>query len=117
MGALLDGDESIVVSAPTGSGKTVLFELAMVRAFSHEKPAKPLAIYIGPTKALCAERARDWRTKLGQVGLKVCELTGDSVMLGAGEATDQLSSGETCSINSADLIVATPEKIDQLQGH
>jgi superfamily II RNA helicase len=48
-------DRNVVLSAPTGSGKTVLMELAMLRMFS-KKINDAKVIYIAPTKALCDER-------------------------------------------------------------
>lgn len=99
--ALVDTDESVVIHAPTGSGKTLLFELALTRLFSgSRKGAK--AWYLGPLRALCQERTRDWSKRFGALGIRVVELTGDS-----DEAALQ-------SISSADLVVATPEKLDVL---
>lgn len=36
--------------APTGSGKTVLFELALIRLFTKEDPSQVKAVYMAPTK-------------------------------------------------------------------
>ena len=33
---------------------------------------------VAPIKALCSERYDDWQGKFGPLGLKCCELTGDS---------------------------------------
>ena len=33
---------------------------------------------VAPIKALCSERFDDWQGKFGPLGLKCCELTGDS---------------------------------------
>lgn len=41
-------DESVLLGAPTGSGKTISAELAMLRAFSAHPGAK--VIYIAPLK-------------------------------------------------------------------
>ncbi|EEB87636.1 hypothetical protein MPER_14953, partial [Moniliophthora perniciosa FA553] len=75
-----------VVSAPTGSGKTVLFELAIIRMLMDSKNSgqRLKAVYIAPTKALCGERYRDWATKFDPLGIKCCELTGDTVHFGKG---------------------------------
>ncbi|KIY66335.1 P-loop containing nucleoside triphosphate hydrolase protein [Cylindrobasidium torrendii FP15055 ss-10] len=62
-----------VASAPTGSGKTVLFELAIIEMLSRTDSVGQntmKCIYMAPTKALCSERYRDWTTKFGPLGVK-----------------------------------------------
>ena len=65
---ILSSARSFVVSAPTGSGKTLLLELAIVQmlmkhvdratgAFNH-KPGELKAIYMAPLKALVQDYAR-----------------------------------------------------------
>ncbi|KDQ33025.1 hypothetical protein PLEOSDRAFT_1073367 [Pleurotus ostreatus PC15] len=72
--------------SPTGSGKTVIFELAIIRMLTKARETNPLAkcVYMSPTKALCSERFRDWSTKFDPLGIKCCELTGDTVQFGKG---------------------------------
>ncbi|OSX65591.1 hypothetical protein POSPLADRAFT_1044921 [Postia placenta MAD-698-R-SB12] len=74
----------IVCAAPTGSGKTVLFELAIIRMLmqSGGNSNTSKCIYIAPTKALCSEKCREWTTKFQALGVNCCELTGDTVQLG-----------------------------------
>jgi ATP-dependent DNA helicase HFM1/MER3 len=43
-------DENMVVSAPTGSGKTVLFELAIVNLLMNRPNDNSKCVYISPTK-------------------------------------------------------------------
>ena len=54
----IPGDNSLIASAPTGAGKTGIFEVAMVKLFHQSKSAK--GVYMAPTKALCGERFLDW---------------------------------------------------------
>ena len=68
-------DNSVLVCAPTGSGKTITAEFAILRLLS-QRPGKKV-VYIAPLKALARERLKDWREKLGVgLGLNVVELSG-----------------------------------------
>ncbi len=64
-------DRSVVVTAPTGTGKTIVAEYAIWRALQHHQHV----IYTTPLKALSNQKYRDFRTLYGveNVGL----LTGD----------------------------------------
>lgn len=54
--------------APTGSGKTAVMEIAIIRAFSvFGGDAK--IIYMAPIKSLCSERAADWQRKFQNFGV------------------------------------------------
>ncbi|KAH8826888.1 ATP-dependent DNA helicase MER3 [Flagelloscypha sp. PMI_526] len=99
--------DTVLHSAPTGSGKTVLFELSIIRMLQESKETgEPLkAIYVAPTKALCSERFRDWVMKFEPLGIKCAELTGDTVVFGRG------AWGEA---KNASIIVTTSEKWDSL---
>lgn len=90
-------DESVLVGAPTGSGKTLVAELCLFRLFT--KYPKSKAVYIGPLKALVRERVEDWKNKFEKLHKKVVELTGD--------ITPDLN-----IIEKSDVIVTTPEKWD-----
>ena len=72
----LDDDRSVVVSAPTGSGKTYVAEYAIAAARATGKRS----IYTTPIKALSNQKFRDLRSWLGSdnVGL----LTGDNSING-----------------------------------
>ena len=69
--AAIDGGRSVVVCAPTGSGKTLIGEYAIHRALARGKRV----FYTTPLKALSNQKLRDFREQFGyeQVGL----LTGD----------------------------------------
>ena len=110
---LLETNENIVVGAPTGSGKTVVHELAILRLLqlrlspeSSMKLSSIKAVMIAPNKALCKQRVLDWSHSFGSdaVGLRVEELTGDSE-----------SKHETNKVLArANIIVTTPEKWDSV---
>jgi ATP-dependent DNA helicase HFM1/MER3 len=95
-------DDNFVLASPTGSGKTVILELAICRAVATNATGQYKIVYQAPTKALCSERQRDWATKFGKVGLTCAELTGDS------DATD------VRNVQSANIIITTPEKWDSI---
>lgn len=69
--AALNAGKSVVVCAPTGSGKTLIGEYAIHRALARGKRV----FYTTPLKALSNQKLRDFRDRFGegQVGL----LTGD----------------------------------------
>ncbi|KAL0946540.1 hypothetical protein HGRIS_012747 [Hohenbuehelia grisea] len=87
---VMNAMENLVISAPTGSGKTVLFELSIIRMLSTacEAGSNLKCVYMAPTKALCSERYRDWAAKFGPLGYKCCELTGDTVAFGKAALSD-----------------------------
>ena len=104
---IYETDENAVISAPTGSGKTALFELAICRLYQEFMGSGSQAasdtirsIYIVPMKALCQERYQDWSTRFAKVGIRVMELTGDTEndVLGA--------------LSRVHIILTTPEKWD-----
>jgi len=96
--AVYHTDNNILLGAPTGSGKTIVAELAMFRVFSRNP--KALVVYVSPLKALARERMKDWSERIDrQLGKKVHELTGDF--------TPDIS-----ILDKADVVVTTPEKWD-----
>ena len=97
-----DSDENIVLSAPTGSGKTVVMELAICRLIRDTHGTDFKIVYQAPTKALCAERCQDWQTKFAPLDLQCAELTGDT------------DAGQIRKAQAADIIVTTPEKWDSI---
>ncbi|XP_023246702.1 activating signal cointegrator 1 complex subunit 3 [Copidosoma floridanum] len=91
-------DHNVLLGAPTGSGKTIAAEIAMMRVFKNEPDRK--VVYIAPLKALVRERMKDWTKRLGGLlGKSVVELTGD--------VTPDIK-----VISTSDVIVTTPEKWD-----
>lgn len=111
-------DDCVCVSAPTGAGKTALFEMAMARFFSTNLQRQPhkvderqhvdnaqKIVYVSPSKALCDERYEDWSTRLGSmnIGIQVALITGDGD-----------PSASFRDLAHANIILTTPEKWDSL---
>eukprot|EP00094_Tigriopus_californicus_P013560 TCALIF_13117-PA protein Name:"Similar to ascc3 Activating signal cointegrator 1 complex subunit 3 (Gallus gallus)" AED:0.06 eAED:0.06 QI:112/0.94/0.95/1/0.78/0.75/20/319/2227 len=95
---LYHSDRNVLLGAPTGSGKTIVAEIAMLKVFRDFPKAK--VVYIAPMKALVRERMEDWKRRLeGTLRKKVVELTGD--------VTPDMR-----AIQESSVIVTTPEKWD-----
>ncbi|XVF11808.1 hypothetical protein REPUB_Repub08aG0059500 [Reevesia pubescens] len=91
-------DNNVLLGAPTGSGKTISAELAMLHLFNTQPDMK--VIYIAPLKAIVRERMHDWRKRLvSQLGKEMVEMTGDYTP-------------DLMALLSADIIISTPEKWD-----
>lgn len=104
---LTQTNDNVVITAPTGAGKTVIFEIAMWKLFNQSSQvvkgdASSKVIYIAPSKALCEERYQDWRNRLPSY-LNVSMVTGDT--------------NPSCSfqnVATSHLILTTPEKFDAM---
>ncbi|XP_034242454.1 uncharacterized protein LOC117645973 [Thrips palmi] len=106
MDVVFYSSEPLVVTAPTGSGKTVLFELAIIHllmSFESSSVQDDFKIvYMAPVKALCTEKLHDWARKFAKLNINCLEVTGDS------EITD------LDYLKKHQLILTTPEKWDSL---
>jgi len=107
--------DDMVVSAPTGAGKTALFEMAIGRFICEDqqqsKDPSRLSkhrkiVYIAPSKALSEERYHDWTKRLAALNL------GIEVAMITGENNDQ--GGWHQDLSSAHMILTTPEKWDSI---
>ena len=94
--------DNLVISAPTGSGKTAVFELGICRLVNELSIGFFKVVYMAPMKSLCSERKRDWEARLAPLNLRVEEMTGDS---------DAMS---LSAVKNADIIITTPEKWDSM---
>ncbi|EON62048.1 hypothetical protein W97_01267 [Coniosporium apollinis CBS 100218] len=100
-------DGNMLICAPTGSGKTNVAMLAMLREIGkHRNPETGeinldefKIIYIAPLKALVQEQVGNFGKRLEPYGIRVSELTGDR------QLTKQ-------QIADTQIIVTTPEKWD-----
>ncbi|XP_031489870.1 DExH-box ATP-dependent RNA helicase DExH14 isoform X2 [Nymphaea colorata] len=91
-------DQSVLLGAPTGSGKTICAELAIFHLFNMQPDMK--VVYIAPLKAIVRERMNEWQNRLVSVlGKKMVEMTGDFTP-------------DLMALLSADIIISTPEKWD-----
>jgi len=91
-------DRSVLLGAPTGSGKTIVAELAILR-LNRVYPGKK-TVYIAPLKSLARERLKEWKKNLGtKLGWTVLELSGDTTH-------------DSRSMARANVLVCTPEKWD-----
>ena len=95
-------NENLVLSAPTGSGKTVVMELAICHLMHVVRGEDFKIVYQAPTKALCSERCGDWQSKFGPLGMQCAELTGDT------------DASQMRHVQAANIIITTPEKWDSI---
>ncbi|KAL8506512.1 hypothetical protein ACS0TY_017413 [Phlomoides rotata] len=99
---LYNSDDNVLVAAPTGSGKTICAEFAILRNHQKGPDSVMRAVYIAPIEALAKERYDDWKKFFGEgLGMRVEELTGET-------ATDLKL------LEKGQIIVSTPEKWDAL---
>lgn len=100
-------DEPMLLCAPTGAGKTNVAMLTILHELGKWRDEETgqwdltacKIVYVAPMKALVAEQANNFRSRLTQYGVVVNELTGDS----------QLTKAQ---IAETHIIVTTPEKWD-----
>ncbi|MBI1971813.1 MAG: DEAD/DEAH box helicase [Candidatus Aenigmarchaeota archaeon] len=90
--------ESLVVSAPTASGKTLVAELAMLRCVMEKKKK---AVYIVPLRALASEKYEAFKEKYEKLGIKI------AISMGDYDSSDSW-------LEKYDVIILTSEKFDSL---
>lgn len=96
-------DDNVFVGAPTGSGKTICAEFAMMRQWN-KKPVKGVRgriVYIAPHQEVVDARRQEWHAKFGDVqgGKTILSLTGET-------------SADLKILERGDVILATPGQWD-----
>ncbi|KAH0544469.1 hypothetical protein FGG08_001366 [Glutinoglossum americanum] len=102
-----EDDGNMLICAPTGSGKTNVAMLTILREIGKHRNVQTgeinlddfKIIYVAPLKALVQEQVGNFGARLAPYGMKVSELTGDR------QLTKQ-------QIVDTQIIVTTPEKWD-----
>ena len=99
-------DRDLVVSAQTGSGKTVAFGLAMANELLDEdgampRPGKPLALVIAPTRELALQVSRELTWLYAQAGARIATCVGG---MNPSQERRALQAG-------ASIIVGTPGRL------
>jgi replicative superfamily II helicase len=92
--ALMEGEENVVASAPTASGKTALAELAICRTLADGGTA----LFVAPMRALTNEKETEWE-RFEDLGYEVYVVTGERDL-------------NPRRAERADVLVMTPEKAD-----
>lgn len=102
--ALYNTDDNILLAAPTGSGKTISAEFALLRMVQRAADGKCAArcVYVAPLESLAKQRFADWSHKFGKgLGLSVVQLTGEA------QADVKL-------LERGNIVISTPEAWDGL---
>lgn len=99
--SLYSTDDNVFIGAPTGSGKTVCAEFALLHHWS--KAGSGRAVYLAPFQELVDLQLQDWHGRLSKLrgGKEIVKLTG--------ETTADLK-----ILERGDLILATPSQWDVL---
>ncbi len=99
---IYESDESVFVGAPTGSGKTLLAELAIHRYLKNtEKQIRSPVIYVSSIKALVNNKFEEWQDKFNEFGYKIGILKGQSLQ-------------DNKTFENSDVIMTTPDYLDMI---
>jgi len=97
--ALYTSDENVFIGAPTGSGKTICAEFALMRLWSAKKEQRR-AVCIEPYQDMVDMRVKEWTAKFANVqgGKEIVSLTGET-------------SADLRALEKGDVIVCTPTQV------
>jgi pre-mRNA-splicing helicase BRR2 len=99
--ALYTTNDNVFVGAPTGSGKTICAEFALLRLWAQEEPGR--AVCIEPYQEVVDLRLAEWSAKFGQLQ------GGKTIMSLTGETSEDLR-----RLKASDLVICTPTQWDLL---
>ncbi|RPB19872.1 Sec63-domain-containing protein [Terfezia boudieri ATCC MYA-4762] len=101
--SLFTTDDNVFIGAPTGSGKTVCAEFALLRHWSKGGEDVGRAVYIAPFQELVDRRYQDWKERLSHIGggKEIVKLTSDTT-------------ADLKLLEKGELILATPSQWDVL---
>jgi pre-mRNA-splicing helicase BRR2 len=99
--ALYTTDENVFIGAPTGSGKTICAEFALLRLWTKREQRR--AVCIEPHQEMVEQRVAEWRKKFGRLqgGKEIVSLTGET-------------SADLRLLEKGDVIVCTPPQVRDL---
>ena len=93
-----DVSDDLVVALPTSAGKTRIAEITALMCLSSGRRV----LIVTPLRALSAQTERTFRQTFSPLGFSVSSLYGAS----------GLSAGDADALQSMDIVIATPEKLD-----
>lgn len=101
--ALYATDDSSFVGAPTGSGKTVCGELALLRLWAKSTSAR--AVCICPYEDMVQARVSEWQARFSDIrgGKRITALSGDTT-------------ADLATLRQSDVVVATPAQVSSSGG-
>jgi pre-mRNA-splicing helicase BRR2 len=96
--SVFNSDDNVFIGAPTGSGKSICAEFAILRLINQQQESTK-CVYIAPRTELCEIVRKEWEQKFAPLQKKVVMLTGET-------ATDLKL------ITKANIIISTPVNWD-----
>lgn len=100
--ALYTSDDNVFIGAPTGSGKTICAEFALLRLWSSKShtASSKRAVCLLPYQDMVDTRVSEWREKFGRVqgGKEILALTGETT-------------ADLRVLEKSDVVVCTPAQV------